>query len=326
MTMNRSKSLAALALTVLFLAACGTSGGLGDILGGGGSNQQELRGTVQSVDTSSRSIFLTNVVGGDRSMLSNSGSGSVRVYYDANTTVSFNNQTYRPEDLESGDEVAVMASADGNVLTADSMTVLRDSSSGTTSGNYPSYGTTIRGTVAYVDSSRRTIEVDPFNSGSNVIVEFETNTPVYFNNQTYRVGDLERGDEIEIRYRDLGSNRVMAQDITVTRNVSSGSGGTYGGGTSSQMSTVRGTVRYIDTARRTIEIESASWISGFQSGAGTANRYTISYDTNARIDVNGTLEPLSGLEAGDVIEVQVGNTSGSMLHANRLWLVRDVRR
>lgn len=316
--MNRSKSLAVLALTVLFLAACGSAG---DILGGMGTNRQELRGTVQSVDVTSRSIFLTNVTGGDRSMLS-SGSGSVRVYYDSDTTVDFNGQRYRPEDLESGDEVSVVASDDDNRLTAESMTVLRDVSSGTTSGG-TTFGTMLRGSVVYVDNSRRTIEIDPFTTGSNVIVEFDTNTPVYFNNQTFRPGDLERGDEVEIRYRDLGSNRVMAQDITVTRNVSGGTSG----GTSTQTSTIRGTVRYVDTARRTIDIESASWISGFQSGTGTSNRYTIQYDTNARIDVNGRLESVSGLEAGDVIEVQVSrSSSGSTLYAERMWLVRDVRR
>lgn len=322
--MNRSKSLAAVALTVLFLAAC-SSGGIGDILGGGTPNQsQELRGTVEAVDTSTRSIYLTNV-SGYQSMLSSGGSsGAVRVYYDADTTVSFNGQSYRPEDLERGDEVSVRVEESNNRLTADTMTVLRDSSSGTnTGGSYPSYGTTLMGTVAYVDASRRTIEIDR-TSGANVIVEFETNTPVYFNNQTYRPADLERGDEVEIRYSDLGSNRVMARDITVTRNVS---GGTFGGGGSStQASTVRGTVRHHDTSRRTIEIDSASWISGFNSGAGTGTRYVISYDTNARVDVSGTLQPVSGLEQGDVIEVQVSNPTSSTLYAQRIFLVRDVRR
>lgn len=321
--MNRSKSLMAVALTVLFLAAC-SSGGIGDILGGGGSaSNQELRGTVEAVDTSTRSIYLTNV-SGLQSMLSSGGSssGAVRVYYDSNTTVSFNGQSYRPEDLERGDEVAVRVEESGNTLTAESMTVLRDSSSGTTTGgSLPSYGSTIFGKVAYVDASRRTIEIDR-TSGANVIVEFDTNTPVYYNNQTYRPGDLERGDEVEIRYRDLGSNRVLAQDITVTRNVS---GGTFGG-SSTQTSTVRGTVRYVDTARRTIEIESASWISGFNSGAGSSNRYVIQYDTYTQIDVSGTLQPITGLEPGDVIEAQVTNTSGSTLQAQRLFLVRDVRR
>jgi len=315
--MNRCKLLVALALTVLFLNACGSSS---DIFGT--NSKQELQGTVQSVDTSSRSIFLTNVTGGNRSMLS-SGGGSLRVYYDSDTTVSFNGNSYQVADLESGDQVSLVANENDNRLTAQSVTVLRDVSSGTTtSGNLP-YGTTLRGTVAYVDTSRNTVEIDPFSSGSNVIVEVDTNTPVYYNNQTFRPADLERGDEVEIRYSSVGTNRVLARDITVTRNVS---GGTSSGSTSSQTSTIRGTVRNIDTVRRTIEIDSASWISGFNRDTNSGSRYVIQYDTNARVDVNGSMQSISGLETGDVIEVQVSSTSGSTLYAQRLWLVRDVRR
>jgi hypothetical protein len=210
----------------------------------------------------------------------------------------------------------------GNNLMAESMSVIRDVSSG--SGSFPtnpsgSYETSIRGTVRYVDTSRRTIEVDR-GSGSTTFVEFDTNTPVRFNNQTYRPVDLERGDEIDIRARDLGNGRFLATDISVIRSVSSG--GMSGSG-SSQMATIRGTVRNVDTVRRTIELESTNWISGFNSGAGTGTRTIINYDTNASIFVNGRNESISGLERGDVIEVQVAR-DGSTLWARSMTLVRDV--
>lgn len=310
---------------LILLAACGSSG-MGDILGGGGSNQQnyELRGTVESVDLNSRSIYLSNVTGYNSSMLSNSGSGNtVRVYYDDRTPVEFNGQTYRPSDLERGDQVAVRVDESGNNLVAESMTVIRDVSSGNSSTypTYPSgsYESTIRGTVRYVDSSRRTIEVDR-GSGSTTFVEFDTNTPVRFNNQTYNPVDLERGDEIDIRARDLGNGRFLATDISVIRSVSSN--GTYGN-SSSQNATIRGTVRSIDTVRRTIELESTNWISGFNSGAGTGTRTIINFDSNATIYVNGRNESVSGLERGDVIEVQVAR-DGSTLWARSMSLVRDV--
>src|SRR5688500_378105 len=229
--MTRPKSLAATALAVLFLAACGsTGGGLGDILGGGGSqspNNYEIRGTVDYVDANSRSVYLKNV-SGMTSMLSNSGSGgsSVRVYYDNQTTVNYQGQSHRPEDLERGDEVTVRVSeSTNNTLIADAVTVTHNVSAGT-SGSFPGSGSgsMLRGTVTYVDSSRRTIEVDR-SVGSNVIVEYGTNTPVYFNGQTYRPADLERGDEIEISVRDLGSNRFSANDITVIRSVSGSTSG-----------------------------------------------------------------------------------------------------
>ncbi|MGZ5433005.1 MAG: hypothetical protein ACXWH7_08765, partial [Thermoanaerobaculia bacterium] len=61
--MNKPKALTAATLALLFLAACGSSG-IGDILGGGtGASEYEIRGTVDSVDTSSRVVHLTNVTG-----------------------------------------------------------------------------------------------------------------------------------------------------------------------------------------------------------------------------------------------------------------------
>ena len=323
MTMTKPKSLAAIALSVLFLAACGSTGG--DIFGGGGNtNTQnyELRGTVDHVDANTRSIYLRNV-SGYQSMLSSGGSGdTVRVYYDTQTAVQFQGQNYRPEDLERGDQVTIrVAEATNNTLMADTVTVTHDVSGGTNTGGVfdPGVGSMLRGTVTYVDSSRRTIEVNR-GTGSNVIVEYGTNTPVYFNGQTYRVADLERGDEIEVRVSNLGNNRFSASDITVLRSVSGG--GTSG---STSMSTIRGTVSYVDTSRRTIELESANWISRFNTGTGSSsNRFVISYDNNVNVDVAGRLHPVSGLERGDVIEVQVENTSGSVLRATRIFLVRDV--
>jgi predicted RNA-binding protein len=327
MIMKTTKSLVAASFALILLAACGSSG-MGDILGGGGSNQQnyEIRGTVDSVDLNSRSIYLTNV-SGYTSMLSNGGSGnSVRVYYDDRTPVDFNGQSYRPTDLERGDQVAVRVDESGNSLMAESVSVIRDVSSGSSYPTYPSSGTyesNIRGTVRYIDTSRRTIEVDR-GSGSTTFVEFETNTPVYFNNQTYNPVDLERGDEIDVRARDLGNGRFLAQNISVIRSISSN--GSIGGSSSAQTATIRGTVRNVDTVNRTIELESTNWISGFNSGT-TSSRTVIHYDTNTGVNVNGSFESPSGLERGDVIDVQVARDSnGSMLWAQRMDLVRDVRR
>lgn len=295
---------------------------MGDIFGGGSSDQQnyELRGTVDYVDPGTRSVYLRDVSGYNRSMLSGGSGDTVRVYYDERTPVAYQGQNYRPEDLERGDVVSVRVDESGNSLVAESMTVLSDVSGG---GNaYPTYGSNIRGTVRYIDTSRRTIEVDRGN-GSVMTVSYDVNTPVSYNNQSYRVADLERGDEIEIQVRDLGSGRYAAQQIYVTRNVSSG---TYGSGTMSQQSaTVRGTVRYVDTSRRTIELESASWRSNFNTGSGmNNNRMTVSYDANTSVDVSGRLYPVSGLEVGDVIEVQVSNANATVPFATRIMLVRDV--
>ncbi len=294
---------------------------MGDIFGGGDSSNQnyEIRGTVDYVDPGTRSVYLRDVSGYNRSMLSSGSNDSLRVYYDERTPVSYQGQSYKPEDLERGDVISVRVDESGNNLVAQSMTVVSDVSSG--SSTLPAYGSNIRGTVRYVDTSRRTIEVDRGN-GSLMTVEYDVNTPVTYSNQNYKVADLERGDEIDIQVRDLGSGRYVAQQINVVRNVSSG---TYGVPSSTSTATVRGTVRYVDTSRRTIELESASWRSNFNSGAGVNNsRITVSYDANTNVDVSGRLYPVSGLEVGDVIEVTVSNPNASTPFANRITLVRDI--
>jgi hypothetical protein len=317
--MNRQKWMSAAAvLAVMFLAACGsTNGGLGDIFGGGSSSSSELRGTVDYIDTSARYVVLTNV-SGNRSMLS-SGGDTTRVYFDNNTTVEYQGQTYRVADLERGDEVQVRVSESGNQLMADRFTVLRDvSAGGSTSGSL--YGSNIRGTVRYVDTSRRTIEVQS-SSGQIVTVDYDTNTYVTFSGRNYMPADLERGDEIDIRVRDLGNGRWLAQDISVLRSVSTG-------GTLNQSgSTIRGTVRNVDTSRRTIELEQASWTSGFATGGSTGSRtFIISYDNNVGVDVNGQLHQVQGLERGDIVDVTVQNPNATTLWATRIVLVRDVSR
>ena len=325
--MHTYKSLAAATLALLLLSACGSSG-IGDVLGGGtGSNGQnyELRGTVDSVDPNSQSVYLTHV-SGYTSMLS-SGGDSVRVYYDTQTPVSYQGQTYRPEDLERGDQVTVRVDESGNRLIANSMTVTYNANNNSSSSSSGMYGSPIRGTVRYIDTSRRTIELDRgYASNMVTIVEFDTNTPVYFGNKTYRPADIERGDEIEVRTsRDLGNDRVLASDITVIRSVNGGVGsGTGSGSTSTSTSTIRGTVSYVDTNRRTIELQSTSWINGFDSGSRTSGTMIVQYDANTNVDVQGRLYPVSGLERGDVVEVRVRSLGGSSYFADRVVLVRDV--
>jgi hypothetical protein len=318
--MNKhSSTFAALAVGLLLLASCGSSGGLGDILGGG-TNQpttNEIRGTVDRIDLSNKIIYLTNTYS---SMLSGGGGsgGSTAVHYDNQTYVDFQGRTYRPEDLERGDEVAVKVSQSGNQLVADSVTVLRNVSGGTTgtgtgSGSYTS---NVRGTVTFVDASRRTMTIDR-GYGSTVTVDYDTNTYVTFDGRTFRPEDLERGDEVDMRVRDLGNGRLIAENVSVLRSVS-------GGGTSNTSSTtIRGTVRNHDPARRTIELEQANWISGFNKGAGTSN-VIIQYPANIGIEVQGQVQSISGLERGDVIDVQVQNTGTSTPLAQRIILVRDV--
>jgi translation initiation factor IF-1 len=227
--MKPLRTMAAASFALLLLAACGSSG-LGDVFGGGGSSTSgnyEMRGTVESVDPSTRSIYLTNA-----------------------------SQT-------------------------------RSSLAGSTSGN-------------------------------RVRIYYEDRTPVVWQGSTYRPQDLERGDQIVARVVESG-NRMVANDISVTYNVSAGMTSS-----SSASSVVRGTVRYVDTSRRTIELDSTTWISRFNQGTGTSGRIFIQYDTNTAVDVSGRLYPVTNLEPGDIIEVNVQPSSSGSYFAQRIVLVRDV--
>jgi len=317
--MKRYTAMTGAAIALLLLAACGTSGGLGDIFGGGtgtnnGTYATQIRGTVDSVDTSSRSILLTNA-SGNGSMLSSGGSGSsVRVYYDNSTSVDYQGQSYRPEDLERGDQVDVRVDQSGNQLHATSMSVIYNArtSSSTSPGTY---GTTVHGTVRSVDTNRRTITIDRGYNAGSITVNYSTNTPVVYGNQTYRPADLQVGDEVDVRL-----NGSSVQDITVTRSVSGN--GTY---SNNQNSTIRGTVRSVDAANRRIQLDSPTWSSGFNRGSGTsAGTITVSYDQNTIVDVNGQPYPVTNLERGDVVDVLVQNSSSSIPFAQRIILVRDV--
>lgn len=332
------------AIALLLLAACGSSNPLGGVFGGGNNStyNNEIRGTVDSVDLNSNSIYLINVSNNNGSMLSNSGSGNgVRVYFDNRTTVDYNGQSYRPTDLERGDQVAARVDQSGNQLYATSMSVLYNArnSGSYPSGSYPNgsypngsypnngtYGSTLHGTVRSIDTYRRTISVDT-GYGSYSTIQYDTNTPVYFNGRNYTVADLEVGDEIDIRTsNNLGSNRYQASDITVTRSISGGpssSNGTYGQTTNG---TIRGTVTYVDTNSRTIQLQGVSY-TGFNRNSQGSSTITVSYDNNTNVDVNGQIYPVSGLERGDVVDVQVGNNTygNSTYFANRIYLVRDVR-
>ncbi|MCU1230311.1 MAG: hypothetical protein JWO97_3195 [Acidobacteria bacterium] len=241
----RTKNLSyiGLAIALLLATSCSSGGGLGDILGGGsnqGAYNNTIRGTVDYVDVNNRSIYLVNT--NYNTNLANGGSSgqSVRVAYDNNTSVVYQGQNHRPEDLERGDEVEIRVNQSGSTMVADAVTVLRDVSQASGSSTYPSYP----------------------NSSSN-----------------------------------------------------------------SNYATVRGTVRYVDTARRTIELEQTSWSSGFTGYPNGSNNNTIivQYGTNASVDVGGRANAVSGLERGDVVDVQVDrNTNSSTYFADRITLVRDV--
>lgn len=320
--MHKQLYLGALA-ALLLLAGCGSTD-LGSILGDSTTQvaASEIRGTVDSVDLNSRSMVLSNV-STYRTNLNDGGFGSgstARIFFDNNTTVTYQGKNYRPEDLERGDEVAARVDQSGNRLYAQSMTVLYDAAgTGTTAG----ISSNLRGTIRNVDTSRRTIDLDRGTYGNLVTVQYDTNTDVHFGGRTYRPEDLERGDEIDIAVRELSNGRLLAQNINVIRSMSGTTTGT-------NASSLRGTVQYVDSSRRTIELGQTNWTNRFNTGTGnstgnsTGNTVVLQYDSNTAVEFGGRTYPPTNLERGDVIDVQVLNLSGGGLLAQKIFVVRDI--
>ena len=322
---RKNLSLAVAATFLILLASCGSTS---DIFGGNnGNSSSTIHGTVDSVDLNNNSIVLMNTSGYNANLSTNGGYGanSVRVYFDRDTTVNYNGQSYRPENLDRGDQVDVRVRQSGNNLYADSMTVTYNANpNGTTTTNGGVYASNnYSGTVRYVDTAHRTIELDR-GYGSNMILAYDPNTTVMYNGRSYQPGDLEVGDQVTIYTRDIGGGRLVAQNIDVTRSMTSSSG-TSGG--SNNYATLRGTVRSVDTYNHTITLEQTSYVSGFlPNGGSRSSVITVQYDTNARVNVSGSMQPISGLERGDVIELQAQDLGNSNWMATSISLVRDVRR
>jgi hypothetical protein len=191
--------------------------------------------------------------------------------------------------------------------------------------NYPSgsYNNEIQGTVNYVDRNAGYVELtnasgygpmlSSSGSGNTVRIYYDRDTAVQYNGRNYRVEDLDQGDQVDVRVSQSG-NRLIADSMTVTYNANASSSYPNNG---SYSSTVMGTVRSVDTANRTIQLDQTN-------SYGTT--MTVQYDPNTtNVDISGRLYPVSGLERGDVIEVQMSNAGSSLPFAQRITLVRNVR-
>jgi hypothetical protein len=83
----------------------------------------DLRGTVSYIDTRNQTM---EIEPSGSTRFSTSRSGVVLVHYDANTPVEYQGRSYKPENLERGDEVQIQIRDLGGRLTADEILVVRD--------------------------------------------------------------------------------------------------------------------------------------------------------------------------------------------------------
>jgi len=255
---HTSRALTALAAT-LVLGAC-AGGNVGDILGGpAGRAPNQIQGIVRAVDTRNGEcrVELDNTRASS-SYLANGGGGygnggRATIFCDSQTRVVFQGQTFRPESLESGDEVIAQVSDVRGRLVADRIDVTYDVSGNDRTGNAPyggndRYGTgttpypsddrydrygrvaneDVRGTVRRVDRNDRSVTLErvqyldrTFERGASdqLTLYYDTDTRVTFRGQSYRPENLEVGDVVAASI-DQVRGALVANSIEVLADAS----------------------------------------------------------------------------------------------------------
>ena len=248
MRITPTNSFLAAIIAAAVLTGCGSSG-VGDVLGGprsGGSNGRydpynqnagDVQGTVRSVDTRNR-LIVVDSEDSRYNLRNGNGDREVVVYYDDRTTVEHGGRTYRPEDLERGDRIRADVEATGDRLVAQQIEVVYDVSSGgsdTGDSRDDLYTSDLRGTIRYVDTRNRTLELetsrygsgfapegssssDRYGSGDVVVVSYDAQTVVEYQGRRYEPENLERGDRVEVDVRDSGGRRLAERIVVVGEN------------------------------------------------------------------------------------------------------------
>jgi len=174
--------------------------------------------TVRSVNSSGRAIELVQ---------SGREQYPVTVHYDANTPVEFQGRSYKPEDLEPGDEVQVRTHSSGSQLMADQIVVTRNAN-----GSIGAAGQAqLRGTIRNINTAARSIELDSVAMGqvqgqvqgfdatknaSSTTIAYDASTIVEYQGQRYGIGNLERGDIVDIDVSQTGTG-YLAKRVTVAQ-------------------------------------------------------------------------------------------------------------
>lgn len=211
-----------------------------------------------------------------------------------------------------------------------------DRNGGYDSGRYDDrndLGSDLRGTVRRVNTIDRYIVVDAEDDGTyrndlrngnedETFLYYDDRTAVEYQDRSFRPQDLENGDRIAAEVDRVGG-RLMAQQIDVIYDVSSGTGGyrdddRYGNdrsGDSYDARDLRGTVRSNDTQARILEVERTGSSSSFSTRRGTDPGYgsdvvPVRYDASTVVEYQGRTYAPEGLERGDLVRIDLRSDSG----------------
>ncbi len=189
---------AAAALALVSLGACTNLGSLGNVLGGVLAPSNQLTGTVQRVDTRYQQITLQQ-----------SNGQSITVNYDANTQVSYQNQSYPVSSLQYGDQVIARLQDNGNgSYYTDLVQVtqpVNGSNGGTVSGNVQS----LQGTVRQINRTNGWFTLDTGN-GVQITVSMPYNVS---QNDINRFNGLRTGDFVHLYGVYLNNSQVQLRNF-----------------------------------------------------------------------------------------------------------------
>jgi hypothetical protein len=280
----------------------------------GATGEATVSGTVRALDPQARTLTLRAEASPGLSLRNEE---DAVVAYDEATTVHFQGNTYRPEDLEIGDRVSANVERSGSRMIAHRIDVRNDVSGGVSAA--PGAPSEFDARVRWVDTRNRTIELEPLSGDRTAIIAaYDEQTRVQYAGRSHQPEDLERGDVVRARTHVSG-RRVLADEIEVTGNARTAAQGDTGAG----RTLLRGTIREIDRSAQRIRLDAATAAQGFDERASGDSVTSVAYDAQTVVEYRGERYGIANLEPGDVVEIQA-DRRGDDYRAQRITVTRGV--
>ena len=130
------------------------------------------------------------------------------------------------------------------------------------------------GIVRGVNTQNQQISLE-LSNGQTAALLFDQNTKVVYQNQLYQVGNLENGDRVEVRVRQVQQG-YYTDSIHVTQSAQgTGGAGTAAGSSASGVQSLQGTVRQVDRANGLFTVDVSNNVTltvSMPYNASTADR------------------------------------------------------
>lgn len=168
----------------------------------------------------------------------------------------------------------------------------------------------VTGEVEGIDETRREIELST-EDRLRYYIAYETDTPVFYRGEEYRVANLELGDvvrvELDERERDLLAERIVVEESVQERR---------GGAPSAPepaAQTLVGEIERVDSDRREIELVTE----------GRAERVFVGYHSQTPVFYGGEEYRVVNLEPGDLVRVHLEDDRPGSLEADWIEVERS---